>query len=236
MSKKFQINKKNSNWNFKGDVYKNFDKHIQKSVPYYKDAQEIFLGLSDFFLQDKSRVIDLGCSTGTFINLLYERHIDNEKKISFEGLDTVHEMILECKKKYKKKNLKFKKLDINKYNLKNACIISSFYTIQFISPKLRQDLIKKIYNGLNWGGAFFFVEKVRANDARFQDIFNQSYIDFKLKQGFSNNDILNKSRSLKSVLEPFSTKGNMDLLKRAGFEDVITVFKYLCFEGFLAIK
>ena len=120
MSKKFQINKKNSNWNFKGDVYKNFDKHIQKSVPYYKDAQEIFLGLSDFFLQDKSRVIDLGCSTGTFINLLYERHIDNEKKISFEGLDTVHEMILECKKKYKKKNLKFKNLDNNKYNRKNA--------------------------------------------------------------------------------------------------------------------
>ena len=37
-------------------------------------------------------------------------------------------------------------------------------------------------------------------------------------------------------MEPFSTKGNYDLLKRAGFKDIITVFKYLCFEGILAIK
>ena len=38
------------------------------------------------------------------------------------------------------------------------------------------------------------------------------------------------------VLEPFSTQGNLDLLHRAGFVDIIAVCKYLCFEGFLAIK
>jgi tRNA (cmo5U34)-methyltransferase len=38
------------------------------------------------------------------------------------------------------------------------------------------------------------------------------------------------------VLEPFSTQGNLDLLSRAGFKDVMTLIKYVCFEGFLAIK
>jgi tRNA (cmo5U34)-methyltransferase len=38
------------------------------------------------------------------------------------------------------------------------------------------------------------------------------------------------------VLEPFSTQGNLDMLKRAGFVDVMTIMKYVCFEGFLAIK
>ena len=80
------------------------------------------------------------------------------------------------------------------------------------------------------------VEKVRGPDARFQDILNQAYIEFKLSQGFSESQIINKSKSLKGILEPFSTKGNLDLLKRAGFKDVLTVFKYACFEGFLAIK
>jgi len=28
----------------------------------------------------------------------------------------------------------------------------------------------------------------------------------------------------------------MDLLKRAGFSDIMTIMKYVCFEGFLAIK
>ena len=80
------------------------------------------------------------------------------------------------------------------------------------------------------------VEKVRGPDARFQDILSQVYIEFKLTQGFSETQIINKSKSLKGILEPFSTKGNLDLLKRAGFKDVLTVFKYACFEGFLAIK
>ena len=82
----------------------------------------------------------------------------------------------------------------------------------------------------------FFVEKVRGSDARFQDIFVQTYNEFKLSQGFSSEEIISKSRSLKGILEPFSSHGNTQLLKRAGFKDIITVFKYGCFEGYLAIK
>lgn len=79
-------------------------------------------------------------------------------------------------------------------------------------------------------------EKVRYPDARFQDIMSQIYIDFKLDQGFSERDIVNKSKSLKGIMEPFSSNGNIQLLKRAGFKDIVTVFKYLNFEGFLSIK
>lgn len=79
-------------------------------------------------------------------------------------------------------------------------------------------------------------EKVRFPDARFQDIMSQIYIDFKLDQGFSEIDIINKSKSLKGVMEPFSSEGNLQLLKRAGFKDIVTIFKYLNFEGFLSIK
>ena len=89
---------------------------------------------------------------------------------------------------------------------------------------------------MNWGGAFFLIEKVRGPDARFQDMLNQLYIDYKLKEGYSPDEILNKSKSLKGILEPFSTKGNLELLKRAGFKDITTIFKYAFFEGFLAIK
>tara|TARA_B100000575_G_C23137656_1_gene661286 strand:+ start:878 stop:1600 length:723 start_codon:yes stop_codon:yes gene_type:complete len=231
-----KILKKNSNWNFKGNVYKYFDKHIIKSVPLYLETQELYLKLSDFFLQNNSKIIDLGCSTGTFLNNCKKRHLNNEKKIKYIGVDNTDEMIKFCKKKYNSKQLIFQKGDAMKMNMKNSCIIASFYTIQFISPKKRQDLIDKIYKSLNWGGAFFFVEKVRGSDARFQDILNQTYSEYKISQGFSPNEIIAKSRSLKGVLEPFSTLGNMQLLKRAGFKDVMTVFKYACFEGFLAIK
>ena len=62
------------------------------------------------------------------------------------------------------------------------------------------------------------------------------YTDYKIDQGYSSDEIVGKTRSLKGVLEPFSSQGNIDLMKRAGFEDVMTVMKYVSFEGFLAIK
>lgn len=62
------------------------------------------------------------------------------------------------------------------------------------------------------------------------------YTDYKIDQGYSSEEIIGKTRSLKGVLEPFSTQGNYDLLKRAGFVDIMTIMKYVCFEGFLAIK
>ena len=65
---------------------------------------------------------------------------------------------------------------------------------------------------------------------------NENSFDYKLDQGFSAGEIINKSRSLKGIMEPFSTNGNIQLLKRAGFKDIVTIFKFTSFEGILAIK
>lgn len=126
--------------------------------------------------------------------------------------------------------------DILNAKLEKSDLIISYYTIQFIKPNVRQLVFNKIYENLNWGGAFILFEKVRACDARFQDMMSALYTDYKLEQGYSEEEILSKARSLKGVLEPFSSQGNIDLLKRSGFKDIMTVQKYVSFEGFLAIK
>ena len=86
------------------------------------------------------------------------------------------------------------------------------------------------------GWSLFFIEKVRGPDARFQDMLNQFYHEFKLDNGFSYEEVLNKTISLKGVLEPFSSYGNLGLLKRAGFKDIMTIMRWGCFEGIIAIK
>jgi len=62
------------------------------------------------------------------------------------------------------------------------------------------------------------------------------YNDFKLGKGYTSEEIMNKAQSLRGILEPFSTEGNLGLLRRAGFEDIMTIMKYVCFECYLAIK
>ena len=115
-------------------------------------------------------------------------------------------------------------------------MITSLYTIQFIQPKFRQKLFDKIYKSLNWGGAFVLFEKIRGDDARFQDLLTFLYYDFKTSNGLKPNEILNKEISLRSVLEPYTIQANIDFMKRAGFKDIMPICQYLCFKGFLAIK
>jgi tRNA (cmo5U34)-methyltransferase len=145
-------------------------------------------------------------------------------------------MIKLAKSKYKLPNLEFVVADILEFEYRPSDFITSYYVVQFIRPSYRQLLIDKIFQTLNWGGAFLYFEKVRAPDARFQDIMTGIYNEYKLEQGYSPDEIIQKSRSLKGVLEPFSTQGNIDMLKRAGFVDIMSVAKFGPFEGILAIK
>ena len=229
------IKPSDSSWSFGGNVPKTFDQHINKSVPLYKWSHEIGLNVSDFFLPNGTKFYDIGCSTGTFAKKLAERHYT--KNIQIIGIDQIKEMVKVAKKNCNKfSNIKIKHGDITTAKLNHLNFISSFYSIQFIRPSKRQDLINKIYKSLIWGGGFLFFEKVRAPDARFQDMTTTMYNDFKLNQGFNEKEILNKTKSLKGVLEPFSSKANIQLLKRAGFKDIMCIFKFINFEGFLAIK
>ena len=225
----------NANWKFSGNVHENFDEHIEKSVPLYKEAHELGLKIADFFLADGSLAYDLGCSTASFVAELASRN--RNKQVRIVGTDSVAEMVAAGRKKCAGfPGVSIESQNILDMELQPCDFVSSFYTIQFIRPANRQLVFNRIYSALNWGGGFVWFEKVRANDARFQDMMSQLYADFKFERGFDAAEILGKARSLKGVLEPFSTQGNLDLAKRAGFIDIISVFKYICWEGFLAIK
>ena len=56
--------------------------------------------------------------------------------------------------------------DIASVELEKADMIVCYYTIQFINPSIRQALIDKFYNSLNWGGALLLLKRVRGADAR----------------------------------------------------------------------
>ena len=225
----------NANWSFGGNVSKTFDSHVSKSVPLYREGHDFIAKISDFFLNDDSICYDLGCSTGELVHVLVNRN--KNKTVKFIAIDREDGMVEEARKKNKKlKNVVVVKSDLVDIDFEKADLIVSYYTMQFVKPKNRQIMFDRIFNALNWGGGFLLFEKVRAPDARFQDMMSAIYTDYKLENGYNSEEIIAKSRSLKGVLEPFSTQGNLDLLKRAGFVDIMTIMKFISFEGFLAIK
>jgi len=223
----------NANWTF--DVPPaEFERHIERSIPFYRGGHDLVAQLSDFFLPENAVVYDIGTTTGAIPRKILSRH--PEKIFHTTGIDVVAPMIAYAAAETPDPRASFVCGNALEYEFEKSNFIVLYYTLQFIHPSVRISLLEKIYDSLHWGGGLVIFEKVRAPDARFQDYMTQLYTEFKLANNFSPDQILNKERSLKGILEPFSQRGNLTLLEEAGFSDIMTVFKHICFEGWLAIK
>lgn len=225
-----------ADWTFQGNVADTFVDHVRQSVPLYDQGHELVCAVSDYFVHDDSLCYEIGVSTGQLIRKLAEHH-PGKPGVRWIGIDPVEPMIAKARSHCDGiANIELTTADALTYDFEKTDLVVAYYCIQFIQPRHRQDLFNRIYERLNWGGALVMFEKVRGPDARFQDMLVALYNDFKAGNGFSPDEILNKTSSLKGVLEPFSTEGNLGLMRRAGFTDIMTIMKYLCFEGFVAIK
>lgn len=222
-------------WSFAGQTSEVFDTHVSKSVPLYLEGHELTVALSDFFVKDGSVIHELGCSTGTLLEKLARRH--KAKGCRFVGLDSEPDMVKKAETKCSPyPNVKVQVQDITEYDFEPSDLIISYYCLQFVPLKRRGEVLRNIFDSLTEGGALIIFEKVRFDSSRMQDLTYQLYQEYKLGRGYSEEEIMAKSLSLRSVLEPRTTTENYDTLYKVGFKDVATVQKYLCFEGLLATK
>jgi tRNA (cmo5U34)-methyltransferase len=187
--------------------------------------------MSDYFKDDKKTIFDVGCSTGNLLRYLARTKKVNGKMV---GLDISRNLLPTNTREYP--NVEFIEHDLNTpYKFNDACIVYSIFALQFVDKASRQMILNNIYEGLCEGGALFVAEKVYCNDGMFQDIFTSTYYDYK-KESFTEKEIFDKERSLRSMLKPLTREENWDMLHKAGFNKGEMFWKYFQFEGILVIK
>ena len=108
--------------------------------------------------------------------------------------------------------------------------------LQFISPEARTTILKACYECIAPGGVLFLVEKLTCTEPELEILFTKLYYDYKRRQGYSDEEIVNKAISLNGVLRPLSLTENQSLLKEAGFEKQDLFFRWYNFAGIIAIK
>ena len=231
------IKAENARWHFSKLDSEKFSKHIEKSIPGYNEGHRLIEELSDFFVKKNSKIFDLGCSTGNLTHKIALRHADQKVKVI--GVEREHSLLQAANLNLKnspESSLEYRNEDITEFELEPANLVIAYYTLQFLSLENRRTILKRIWQCLNAGGAFLLFEKVREPNPRLQELSMLLYNDFKLENGYSGDEIIAKSRSLKGVLEPLSARENLKFLEDSGFEETGRIFKRLCFEGFIAIK
>ena len=84
------------------------------------------------------------------------------------------------------------------------------------------------------GGALILFEKVLAKTGREQVVYDELYREWKVAQGFDQDEITSKAQSLRGVLVPQTSDANRAMLLTAGFDQVEPVFRWLGWEGVVA--
>jgi len=223
---------------FNEPVARVFDNMLERSVPFYKECQQMVIELALHFAQKNSAFYDLGCSTGTLLRH-FVRVIPEKQNIRFIGLDNSEAMLTKARGKLKGhlKRCELVEADLESdFELVDASVVIMNYTLQFLPPRRRAAMLKKIYQGLRPGGSLILIEKVRGESDNLNDLFVEQYHSYKRSQGYSKLEIAKKREALENVLIPLKPGKNRDLLEAAGFRQVDVFFKWFNFAGFLAIK
>ena len=218
-------------WRFNKDTVKVFDKHIENSVPLYKEFHKNIVNMSVYFAQRDTKIVDIGSSTGVLTYDLFK--INQSRNITVIGLDIEKDMIAESSVRYP--DINFKNINALDFDYTNSSVITIVLTLQFLSKSDRKLLLQKIYNEMNVGGAIFIVEKVRTSNLEIHDIYNDMYYDFK-RNNFNDTDILDKNISLRGIMKPLTLDENLNILKEVGFLEYEIFLKYNNFVGIMAIK
>ncbi len=225
----------NKQFEFDEEVASVFDDMLERSVPYYDKTIDLTTTFALNFLNENDNVYDLGCSTAsTLINLSQK----SDKKLNLYGIDNSTAMLNRAQNKSNAYGVHLTLIndDIFNCSFEKAKVIIANYTLQFIRPLQREKLIKKIYDSLEDGGVFIFSEKIISNDPILNKLYIDQYYEFKKKQGYSAFEIAQKREALENVLIPYTEEENIKMMKDAGFKHCETMFKWVKFATFIAMK
>ncbi|BFU77750.1 carboxy-S-adenosyl-L-methionine synthase CmoA [Arcobacter sp. 15-2] len=220
---------------FDEDVASVFDDMLSRSVPHYDDMLNLTTAFALKYTQENSTIYDLGCSTATtLINIAK----NSNTSLNLIGIDTSNAMLNRAKHKANAYgiDIKFIEDDIFNVDFQSSNVIISNYTLQFIRPLQREELVKKIYDSLEVGSIFIFSEKVITDNKTLNKQFIDEYYDFKKTQGYSEFEISQKREALENVLIPYSYEENKKMILDAGFSNFDCIFKWVNFATFVAIK
>lgn len=231
----------NGKWEFDKDVTSVFPDMISRSIPGYGTMRDSVVRVVQPILNSKKNdlfLLDVGCSRGdTIYDIL--NSLDAQETIQSIGIDSSSEMIKEAEKLFLNwPNVQFIHADImdmyitpGKYS-----VIASVLTAQFIPLDTRQHFFKSVHDGLSSDGVFVLVEKVLGETPAAQGFMVDIYHKYKSENGYTDEQIEEKRKSLQGVLVPLRGSENEAMLADSGFTNIQRFWQCLNFAGWVAFK
>ena len=226
---------------FNEDVAKVFPDMIKRSVPGYPTIVENLGVLAAQFAQPHSALYDLGCSLGAVTQAL-RRHVRSDD-CRVIAVDNSPAMVERCAEYLHAQDAMFQELlpvevieaDILALEFQPASLVALNFTLQFIAPEQRLELLTRIRQALLPGGALILSEKLRFADEAEHELLGELHLAFKRANGYCELEIAQKRSAIENVMKPDSLEQHRERLLAAGFSKVVPWFQCLNFASLIAL-
>jgi len=226
---------------FNEDVVRVFPDMIKRSVPGYPTIVENIGVLAGQFAQAHTTLYDLGASLGAVTQAL-RRHVRSDG-CRVIAVDNSPAMVSRCSEYLHAQDAMFQELlpvavieaDILALPLQPTSLVTLNFTLQFIPPERRLELLTRIRQALLPGGALILSEKLRFEDDTQHELLTELHVAFKRANGYSELEIAQKRSAIENVMKPDSLEQHRERLLAAGFSKVVPWFQCLNFASLVAL-
>lgn len=236
----FQTVERVEDFTFDANVASVFEDMLERSVPFYGEVQRMVVELAAAFLGQGGVLYDIGCSTGTTMAAVADA-VGPDAPARFVGLEPSEAMRLKALGKFATlpgpERFEVLPQTVESMDeLPGARVVTLLYTLQFVRPVHRPDVLKMCYRSLPPGGCLIMAEKILAEHMAVRRLYIDLYHEYKRRSGYTVMEISRKREALENILIPFMGSENVALLRSAGFTVVEPFFQWYNFAAYLALK
>lgn len=211
---------------------------IKRSVPGYTTIIAMTGMLASKYARENTRCYDLGCSLGASTLSMRQQQLPQGCRIV--AIDNSPAMLERCRSIIETDShdtpvelLCANVLDIE---ISNASVVVLNFTLQFIEPDARDQLINRIYQGMQAGGIMVLSEKVRFENAHLDELNIELHQQFKKANGYSDLEIAQKRSALEDVMITETLAQHRQRIAGAGFQSCDVWFQCFNFASLIALK
>jgi len=217
---------------FNRQVVEVFDDMIERSVPHYREMVAEIIELAVEAYQPDTWIYDLGCSLGAVL-LPVANRLQGELR-GIVGVDQAEAMLQELAVRCDGLPVDLVCDDMTQVDISEASVVILHLTLQFIPVDARDDLIRKIYDGMVDGGILIVSEKILSGHDDLDEIYRDRHHAFKRAQGYSDLEIHQKRQALEDVLVAETKGAHLQRFQDCGFSTCDIWHQHYNFASFLA--
>ena len=228
---------------FDADVAKIFPDMARRSIPMYLEAHRAHVAMLERWVnKPPCRVLDIGASRGQFFHALIDTYGQNavyRQDLMLTAIDNSESMLNYMRDDFKGMpigihNVDVTSLDFSSWDEQQFEVVVMNYVLQFVPPEFQGFVLTKVARLVAPGGVLILGQKDEF-DSPLGKIAHEEYMEFRVRNGYSREEIAAKTKALKGSMFPMNHWNLRNALILENF-DIYETTRWMMFNTLFCVK